>query len=116
MLPGTTPSGEAISPKYRRAIPWGRRRESARCGRLHVMPLPFHLVNVFSVAGDPFSGNPLCVFPESGGLSDGEMLAWARQFNLSECAFVTSLGGSATAGEASVRIFTPGHEMPFAGH
>jgi len=80
------------------------------------MPLPFHLVNVFSVAGDPFSGNPLCVFPESSRLSDGEMLSWARQFNLSESAFVTSLGAGASAGEASVRIFTPGHEMPFAGH
>lgn len=78
------------------------------------MDLPFQLLNVFSIAGRPFSGNPLCVFPDAGGLSDTEMLAWARQFNLSESTFVTSRAD--TAGEAEVRIFTPGHEMPFAGH
>ena len=78
------------------------------------MDLPFHLLNVFSIAGHPFSGNPLCVFPDAAGLTRDEMLAWARQFNLSESTFVTSLGDA--AGEADVRIFTPGHEMPFAGH
>ena len=80
------------------------------------MDLPFRLLNVFAIEGDPFSGNPLCVFPGAGGLGDDEMLAWARQFNLSESAFVTSVGAGESAGEAQVRIFTPGHEMPFAGH
>ncbi len=80
------------------------------------MDLPFHLLNVFSIEGEPFSGNPLCVFPEAGDLSDDEMLAWARQFNLSESTFVTSVGDGAASGDAAVRIFTPGHEMPFAGH
>jgi PhzF family phenazine biosynthesis protein len=79
------------------------------------MDLPFHLLNVFAIEGEPFSGNPLCVFPDAGSLSEGDMLAWARQFNLSECSFVTSTGAD-IPGEASVRIFTPGHEMPFAGH
>ena len=79
------------------------------------MDLRFDLLNVFSIEGRPFSGNPLCVFPDAGTLSDAEMLAWARQFNLSESTFVTSTGNGAT-GEAAVRIFTPGHEMPFAGH
>lgn len=79
------------------------------------MDLAFELLNVFSIAGRPFSGNPLCVFPESGSLTDEEMLAWARQFNLSESTFVTSSGDGAP-GEADVRIFTPEHEMPFAGH
>ena len=78
------------------------------------MDLPFHLVNVFSIAGEPFSGNPLCVFPEASGMGDDEMLAWARQFNLSESTFVTSRRDE--LGEAQVRIFTPDHEMPFAGH
>lgn len=77
------------------------------------MDLPFRLLNVFSLDGDPFSGNPLAVVTEAGGLSDAQMQAWARQFNLSETAFVTSHDG---AGHATVRIFTPGHEMPFAGH
>ncbi|TQM58077.1 PhzF family phenazine biosynthesis protein [Humibacillus xanthopallidus] len=77
------------------------------------MDLPFRLLNVFSIEGDPFSGNPLAVLTDAGGLSDAEMQSWARQFNLSETAFVTSHDG---AGRASARIFTPGHEMPFAGH
>ncbi|HET8988954.1 MAG TPA: PhzF family phenazine biosynthesis protein [Humibacillus sp.] len=77
------------------------------------MDLPFRLLNVFSLDGDPFSGNPLAVVTDAGGLSDPQMQAWARQFNLSETAFVTSHDA---AGQATVRIFTPGHEMPFAGH
>lgn len=80
------------------------------------MDLPFRLLNVFAVDDDPFSGNPLCVFLQAAGLRDDEMLAWARQFNLSESTFVTSVGHGEASGEAQVRIFTPGHEMPFAGH
>ena len=77
------------------------------------MDLPFHLLNVFAIDGDPFSGNPLAVLTDAGRLTDEQMQAWARQFNLSETTFVTSDDGS---GRAAVRIFTPGHEMPFAGH
>ncbi|WP_374969150.1 PhzF family phenazine biosynthesis protein [Terrabacter sp. BE26] len=80
------------------------------------MDLPFRLLNVFAIDGDPFSGNPLCVFPDAAALGDDEMQAWARQFNLSESAFVTSVGEGEAAREAQVRIFTPEHEMPFAGH
>src|SRR6185295_6827788 len=72
----------------------------------------FRIVNVFTVDGDPFSGNPLCVFEDARGLSDGQMQALARQMNLSETTFV--LPGE--RGDARVRIFTPGYEMPFAGH
>jgi trans-2,3-dihydro-3-hydroxyanthranilate isomerase len=77
------------------------------------MDLPFRLLNVFAIDGEPFSGNPLAVLTDAGGLTDQQMQAWARQFNLSETTFVTSDDG---AGRATVRIFTPGHEMPFAGH
>jgi trans-2,3-dihydro-3-hydroxyanthranilate isomerase len=77
------------------------------------MDLPFRLLNVFSLNDDPFSGNPLTVLTDASGLSDAEMQAWARQFNLSETAFITGHDGS---GRATVRIFTPRHEMPFAGH
>jgi trans-2,3-dihydro-3-hydroxyanthranilate isomerase len=77
------------------------------------MDLPFRLLNVFSLNDDPFSGNPLAVLTDASGLSDAEMQAWARQFNLSETAFITGHDGS---GRATVRIFTPRHEMPFAGH
>ena len=77
------------------------------------MDLTFELLNVFGIEGDPFSGNPLCVFTEAAQVSDGDMQAWARQFNLSETTFLTEHD---VAGEAKVRIFTPRHEMPFAGH
>jgi PhzF family phenazine biosynthesis protein len=75
--------------------------------------LRFHLVNVFALPGDPFSGNPLCVFEDGVSLSSGEMQALARQTNLSETTFLLPPrdGGSARA-----RIFTPTGEMPFAGH
>jgi len=72
----------------------------------------FVLLNVFVVEGDRFSGNPLCVFSDARGLTDDDMQQLARQFNLSETTFVLP---SASA-DARVRIFTPGFEMPFAGH
>jgi PhzF family phenazine biosynthesis protein len=81
------------------------------------MQLPFRIVNVFGIEGNPFSGNALGVFEEGGGLDDAEMQAWARQFNLSEVTFVDN-APTATDGpaRASVRIFTATYEMPFAGH
>jgi PhzF family phenazine biosynthesis protein len=73
----------------------------------------FRLVNVFTVGDAPFTGNPLCVFEQAEGLSEVQMQALARQFNLSETTFVLR----ATPGRtARVRIFTPSFEMPFAGH
>lgn len=74
----------------------------------------FRIVNVFTVGGDPFSGNPLCVFEDARGLDDTQMQALARQMNLSETTFV--LPATSAGADARVRIFTPGFEMPFAGH
>lgn len=78
------------------------------------MRYPFRIVNVFTVGGDPLSGNPLCVFADARGLSDAQMQALARQMNLSETTFV--LPSTRDGATARVRIFTPGFEMPFAGH
>jgi PhzF family phenazine biosynthesis protein len=72
----------------------------------------FRIVNVFTVDGDRLSGNPLCVFEDARGLSDAQMQALARQLNLSETTFVLP----SERADARVRIFTPGFEMPFAGH
>lgn len=72
----------------------------------------FRIVNVFTVGDDPFSGNPLCVFEDARGLTDQQMQALARQMNLSETTFVLP----SEQASARVRIFTPGFEMPFAGH
>lgn len=62
----------------------------------------------------PFGGNQLAVFPEAGGLSAEEMQAIAREMNYSETTFV--LPASDTRALRRVRIFTPGAELPFAGH
>lgn len=78
------------------------------------MPHAFRLVNVFTVGDDRFSGNPLCVFEDARGLTDAQMQALARQMNLSETTFV--LPSERAGADARVRIFTPGFEMPFAGH
>jgi trans-2,3-dihydro-3-hydroxyanthranilate isomerase len=75
--------------------------------------LSYRILNVFTDGDKLFSGNPLCVFENAGGLSDGTLQDLARQLNLSETTFVTPGKGTATA---SVRIFTPTFEMPFAGH
>jgi len=77
------------------------------------MAYAFRIVNVFTVGGDRLSGNPLCVFEDARGLSDAAMQALARQMNLSETTFVLP---ATRAQSARVRIFTPGFEMPFAGH
>jgi PhzF family phenazine biosynthesis protein len=76
------------------------------------MRLPYRILNVFTVAGDRLSGNPLCVFEDGSQLSTEQMQALARQLNLSETTFILP---SANA-TAHVRIFTPAFEMPFAGH
>ena len=60
-----------------------------------------------------YGGNPLAVLPDADGLSDAQMQAVAREFNLSETTFVTP--GNAP-GRFRVRIFTPVAELPFAGH
>ncbi len=72
----------------------------------------YRLLNVFTLGGGRFSGNPLCVFEDGRGLDDATMQALALQFNLSETTF---LFPSKTA-TARVRIFSPSFEMPFAGH
>jgi trans-2,3-dihydro-3-hydroxyanthranilate isomerase len=61
-----------------------------------------------------FGGNPLAVFPDANGLSDGEMQSLAAEFNLSETTFV--LPPVDTSNTARVRIFNRTSEMPFAGH
>ena len=61
-----------------------------------------------------FGGNPLAVLPEARGLTDAEMLAITREFNYSESTFVFPPDDPAHT--RRVRIFTPGGEVPFAGH
>jgi trans-2,3-dihydro-3-hydroxyanthranilate isomerase len=61
-----------------------------------------------------FGGNPLAVLVDAQGLADAEMQAIAREFNFSETTFVSPAADPRHT--ARVRIFTPGGELPFAGH
>lgn len=61
-----------------------------------------------------FGGNPLAVLPDARGLTTEQMLAITREFNYSESTFV--LPPEQDGESCRVRIFTPGGEVPFAGH
>ena len=75
-------------------------------------PYPFHTLDVFTATR--FHGNPLAVVLNADGMSDETMQAVAAEFGLSETIFV--MAPEDEGHEARVRIFTPVHEMPFAGH
>ena len=72
----------------------------------------FVQVDVFTAA--PLKGNALAVVVDGAGLSDDEMAAFARWTHLSETTFL--LPPTDPAADYRVRIFTPGGELPFAGH
>jgi trans-2,3-dihydro-3-hydroxyanthranilate isomerase len=61
-----------------------------------------------------FGGNQLAVFLDGRGLSSGTMQAIAKEMNFSETTFVLPAERPDT--DVRVRIFTPGEEMPMAGH
>jgi trans-2,3-dihydro-3-hydroxyanthranilate isomerase len=72
----------------------------------------FVSVDVF---GDrPFAGNPLAVFPEAEGLSDGSMQEIAREMDHHATAFLFPSGLPGAA--FRLRIFSRERELPFAGH
>lgn len=73
---------------------------------------PYAILDVFTEV--PLKGNPLAVVLDGEGLSDEAMQAIATEFNLSETVFV--LPPNASSNAASIRIFTPTAELPFAGH
>ena len=72
----------------------------------------FHQLDVFS--RQPLKGNPLAVVHAAQGLDDATLAAFARWTNLSETTFL--LPPADPAADYRVRIFTPGGELPFAGH
>lgn len=79
------------------------------------MKLPFYIFNIFAESN--WGGNPLAIVPlldESLSIDTETMQRIARQFNLSETVFVTPPTDAQHV--AHLRIFTPDHEMPFAGH
>jgi trans-2,3-dihydro-3-hydroxyanthranilate isomerase len=72
----------------------------------------YYLCDVFT--DRTFAGNQLAVLTDARGLDDATMHAVAREFNFSETVFVTP--PTEPSHTARMRIFTPGGELPFAGH
>ena len=72
------------------------------------------LVQVDVFTQQPLEGNALAVFLDGRGLTTRQMQAIAREMNLSETTFVFPPENDES--DARVRIFTPFHELPFAGH
>ena len=78
-----------------------------------IMPtFDFKQVDVFS--SEPLKGNPLAVVIAADALTEDRMAAFARWTNLSETIFL--LRPTTPQADYRVRIFTPGGELPFAGH
>lgn len=75
------------------------------------MTLRYDVVDVFTDRA--YSGNPLAVVHGGHDLTTAQMQAVAGEFNLSETVFPLPPTGNA---DYRVRIFTPGRELPFAGH
>ncbi|MBS1817398.1 MAG: PhzF family phenazine biosynthesis protein [Acidobacteria bacterium] len=72
----------------------------------------FTQLDVFTT--QPLLGNPLAVVHDAAGLTDLDMAAFARWTNLSETTFL--FHPTEPGADYWVRIFTPGGELPFAGH
>lgn len=73
---------------------------------------PFVQVDVF--AEKPYFGNALAVVLDADDVSDASMQQLARWTNLSETTFL--LPPTVPEADYRARIFTPGGELPFAGH
>jgi len=74
--------------------------------------LTYHLADVFTT--QRFGGNQLAVFPKAGNLSTTMMQRIAKELNLSETVFV--MPPTLPDHDFKLRIFTPGRELPMAGH
>ena len=71
---------------------------------------PFMQVDAFTKR--PLAGNPCAVLFDTESLSDEQMLAIAKEMNLSETSFVRR----SEVAEVAARYFTPAEEIPLAGH
>lgn len=69
-------------------------------------------VDVFGAR--PLLGNPVAVVHDAQALTDDSLAAIARWTNLSETTFL--LPAQSPDADYRLRIFTPGGELPFAGH
>jgi trans-2,3-dihydro-3-hydroxyanthranilate isomerase len=82
-----------------------------------MMSLSYEFVQLDVFTRTALTGNPLAVFSDARGLSDGQMQAIAREMNLSETTYILPREPQVEAQEGKrVRIFTVEEELPFAGH
>jgi trans-2,3-dihydro-3-hydroxyanthranilate isomerase len=72
----------------------------------------YYITDVFAL--EKYGGNQLLTFLPGSSISDSEMLTIAREINFSETTYI--LSDEADKDGYPVRIFTPGEEVPFAGH
>ena len=63
---------------------------------------------------EPLTGNQLAVFPDGRGLATDRMQSITREMNFSETTFILPAEHPDT--NVRMRIFTPGKELPMAGH
>jgi len=84
---------------------------------MHDKPRRYAFIHLDVFTTRPLEGNQLCVVPDATGLSDHEMQALAREFNLAETAFVFPRDVETERRRGiRTRIFTVQEELPFAGH
>ena len=76
-----------------------------------MLTVRYVLCDVFT--DTPLEGNQLAVFTDARGLDEAAMQGLALELGFSESVFVFP---AEAGGHASIRIFTPRYELPFAGH
>lgn len=86
------------------------KRQNLQC--IERMTYKYHTLDVFTDVA--FGGNPLAVITDARGLTTEQMMSLTREFNYSETVFVLPPEDRKNA--RKIRIFTPGSELPFAGH
>jgi trans-2,3-dihydro-3-hydroxyanthranilate isomerase len=89
-------------------------REASRLPRKLEAVTTFRYVVCDVFTDTPLTGNQLAVFTDARKLPEETLQPLARELNYSETVFVYP--ASAEGAHARIRIFTPGVEVPFAGH
>jgi PhzF family phenazine biosynthesis protein len=105
----------------RRSVYWllggplvGRKETQVTVGREELLMPRYRFKQVDAFTSRPFFGNPVAVVLDADGLETQEMQRIAAWTNLSETTFV--LEPTVRHPAYRLRIFSPGHELPFAGH
>jgi trans-2,3-dihydro-3-hydroxyanthranilate isomerase len=88
---------------------WGETRDG-----FPIMTTRYRYLHLDVFTAEKFGGNQLAVFVDARGLSTGQMQAASREMNFSESTFILPAERPDT--DIRMRIFTPGCEMPMAGH